>query len=507
MSNEPITIQAPGWLLLSAAGLALLVGLLPLEWLVAAGAWVAPGTGMQPKTVLLLHWLRLVLPLLGLALLVWVVLPPAPRRRLHELAARSRPELVMGLILVLALVVRLFWIAFYPTQPYADSTWYYRLATWLAQGYGYVYDLETQRPTAAWPVGYPAFLGMLFVFTGPQLIVAQLANVALSVFIVYQTYVLGRRLDGTATALLAALLLAVLPGFIVYSSLLNADLLFMALTLAALNLTLLPLPAGSANLYGGLLVGLCTGAAALTRSTGLMLLPLLLLLHWLLRGHTHRRALLAWGVMLVIGTGAVVLPWATRNYVQFGRIIPISTNGGVNFWIGNNPHASGGFVFPRDAEQNPLQPLIGDEHAVDRTGYRLGLEFVRAQPDKALALLPAKVFYLYNSNDAGLAWNSLSALREDQTGAGRQAYAFVNLIYTLYAGCALLGLTTLLLSPRRRAPLFWVGIISTLWWTLVHLPFFGIDRFALPLLPFLAVYAAVGLLALARYESPRTGAA
>ena len=38
---------------------------------------------------------------------------------------------------------------------------------------------------------------------------------------------------------------------------------------------------------------------------------------------------------------AILAPWTIRNYITFDRFVPISTNGGFNFWRGNNDVTTG----------------------------------------------------------------------------------------------------------------------------------------------------------------------
>jgi hypothetical protein len=148
-------------------------------------------------------------------------------------------------------------------------------------------------------------------------------------------------------------------------------------------------------------------------------------------------------------------------------------------------------MWPRD-ETNPLQPLIGSELEINRKGYELGFEFIRQNPLRALKLLPAKVFYLFNSNDFGLHWNKLSALRPSQFGSGTLAFALVNLVYVIVSFLAIIGVVHLL-RKQNKDFLTFSGVLLATYWTIVHLPYFGQDRFALPLLPVLAMYAAVGV--------------
>jgi hypothetical protein len=192
----------------------------------------------------------------------------------------------------------------------------------------------------------------------------------------------------------------------------------------------------------------------------------------------------------------VVVPWTARNYARLGRVILVSTNGGVNFWIGNSPFAHGTYRFPRHSEINPLYSLVGDEVALDQEGYRLGLAYfrgsLREDPAHLARLYGAKLFYLYCAQDFGLTWNKGSAVEDEQPGTGSLAYALTNLVYVCLALLALVGVGWVV----RMGPSAWSGIIYAFYWTAAHLPFFGQNRFMLPLLPVLVTYAAVGVFAL-----------
>lgn len=61
---------------------------------------------------------------------------------------------------------------------------------------------------------------------------------------------------------------------------------------------------------------------------------------WVCRATLRRRALKLWLVMSA-ATLLTVLPWTVRNYFVLGAFIPISTNSGNNFYIGNNPQYEG----------------------------------------------------------------------------------------------------------------------------------------------------------------------
>jgi 4-amino-4-deoxy-L-arabinose transferase-like glycosyltransferase len=470
----------------------------PLETMTRIGVQVSPLGNIREKTVFLFRAIKLALPILGVIQLAWLLTPESIR---YALSTRIRANIVysswiMPAIVVLTLLLHLGWVFYYPTELYADSKWYFEKASNISRGEGYIYDTISRKPTAVWPVGYPAFLALIFRITGPDEMVAKFANVALAVCIVCLTYLIALRLFDHTIGVFSAFFIAILPGFISYNSLVCSDVLFMALVMSVLLLTLdqnyiVPSSARMSWLLA-LVTGMVSGFMSITRSTGLMLLPLWIIIRWLSGRHSPI-SLWRWVLAMGIGTAIVVLPWTARNYVYFHRLIPVSTNGGMNFWMGNNPLAYGGYVFPRDDVNNPFLRLIGDEIAIDQTGYDLGFKFVREHPFQVLKLLPAKIFYLYNANDAGLEWNIRSSVLPRQSGTGTWAYTLANLIYIVLALFAILGVLILFLRERGAQSLVWIGAIFTIYWTIIHLPFFGSDRFSLPLLPFLTMYAASGI--------------
>jgi hypothetical protein len=86
----------------------------------------------------------------------------------------------------------------------------------------------------------------------------------------------------------------------------------------------------------------------------------------------------------------VIAPWTVRNWRLHGRPVPISSNGGFNFYMGNNPVGEGGIpplalFFPRMTEEERTTWRALEEVDRDRRFYSLGLAYWRQQPGRALA--------------------------------------------------------------------------------------------------------------------------
>ena len=116
-------------------------------------------------------------------------------------------------------------------EPFSDSDWYLQRAITLVEQGSYS---ERGILTAYWPVGYPAFLALLFKVTGPSVIVAQLANLALAAVTFWLLYCVVRNfLHDELVARGAVLLLTLYPNNAAYVPVLLTETLYTFLLLAA----------------------------------------------------------------------------------------------------------------------------------------------------------------------------------------------------------------------------------------------------------------------------------
>jgi 4-amino-4-deoxy-L-arabinose transferase-like glycosyltransferase len=105
-------------------------------------------------------------------------------------------------------------------------------------------------------------------------------------------------------------------------------------------------------------------------------------------------------VHLVVAVAAA--PWIARNLYYFDRVIPISTNGGINLYIGNNPFASGAYRW----DGLVTKPLEGmSEYERDREASRLAKQFIQGRPLGMLKPAPVKLWFLLKTDSDGIAWN------------------------------------------------------------------------------------------------------
>ena len=299
--------------------------------------------------------------------------------------SRELPWLL--LVFAIALTLRLLWVAFAVSDPndgrFDDSVFYHVAASGLVRGYGYI-NAWSFLPTAQWPPGYPFFLAALYFPFGPTVVGAKLANAALGAATCLLVYGVGLRLFDRWTARIGALLLAVFPGQIFFSSLLWSETLFTFLLWLALFLIVRsPTQPTGPGARWIVVAGVVLGMATLVRQVSLAI-PAAMLLYWGLTGgewrQAARRTLLLTAAML-----SVILPWSARNYLVLDSPVLISSSAGGNFWIGHHEGASGGMDSPAPlvAKYGPLSKP-GAEVAVSDAGFREGLKFMTTHPEEEL---------------------------------------------------------------------------------------------------------------------------
>jgi len=391
--------------------------------------------------------------------------------------------------LAIAFAVRVAWILFIDTQPLDDCGWYYQRAVDLAAGRGYVVDGQA---TAYWPVGYPAFLGLIFAVFGPSLFAAKIANVILQIGILLFTYQLGKRLfHSEITGTAALVILAFYPNHIAYSSLLVSEILFLFLLMLAVLLFIMmghkPLPAAAS--------GIVIGLACLVRPQAIFIPAIFFAVSVV--GQIRRQTLgrhLRQFLIVHAALAATLVPWTLRNYNVFGHFVFVSTNGGINLLIGNNPYATGTYIWmPQPASM--LEDAVG-EYDRGARARKLAAGYIRKHPGRTIRLWRRKLWFLYRYDHNGIVANEkwfLAAAPDSKTTGFLRSFKTVAQIYYEFIGTAFLVSIVVLTvrQVRKRAPpaLPMLGLWIVVYFTLIYLVFWGNDRFHFPMMPWIIMYA------------------
>jgi hypothetical protein len=257
------------------------------------------------------------------------------------------------LIVVAGVALRLWLISFTPLDPSfstADDGDYYQRAFRFAATGQYIDDGWLIRPPLH-VLFFALWLRLAILIGHPQLgvLLVQLAQTALGGLTIALGYGVARRLFARPRAgLLFAAFLALWFPFVEQPSVFFSELLYQFLFL--LHLWLLLRFDASDRRRDLALAGVALGASALTRSPALYSLAFVAL--WLLARPTtddqrptsttnaawsplvRRLSFVVgrWSLVLICCL-AVVLPWTARNYIVYGRLIPIDTLGQTNLWL------------------------------------------------------------------------------------------------------------------------------------------------------------------------------
>lgn len=411
-----------------------------------------------------------------------------------EAAARSeaRPwaRWVLGLT-VGALVLRLVVVALTDRSAlgFNDQFLYHHMADGLARGDGYAIFGE---PTVRWPPGYPFLLSLVYRVGGADATWGFLLNAVLSTAAVPLTYLVGARVLDRRAALVAAGIVALLPGQWLFAGTLLTEPLAALQLLGALYLVvrLGPRPATA------VLLGALIGVAALTRGEG-ALLGLVALAGWW--GQVPLRRLFATLVLAAVVALAVVTPWALRNAEVAGEFVGLSTNAAETIWAGHNPSADGGATYaPRELLEPAAHVPFGPEREL--ANARILREDARRwaleNPERVLALVPLKLLQLV-SGDGNVVTIWIEAEEPVLGTLSRSVVVLADAAWYVFLAVVVLALVragrATLRTPWMRAAL----ALPTVALVLYGVVLYGNFRYRIPYQPALALLAAPTLLWLA----------
>ncbi len=391
------------------------------------------------------------------------------------------------IVFVVAYLARLIYVIEisdmpYFTAPAVDAEYHDNWAQDIASG-DFTFD---EGPFFRAPL-YPFFLGAVYSVFGHNYFVIRIIQALIGAFSCVLVYLLGKRLFNHRVGAIAGFI-AALSGILIYF---EAELLIPVL-LIPLNMGMLLMLFKARdedrNVYwwlGGLLFGL----SAIARPNILIISPLII--YFISRripvGQFFRRI----GFVLA-GFVLPLIPVTYHNLSQ-GEFVLIATQGGVNFYIGNNEESDGASaVFPglnnnwryEDAV-NIAEKELGVElsqREVSGYYYGRGFEFILKEPIKWLKLMLHKFLLLIN-------YVEISNNKNIYFAAKDSIILTVLLNYNSFWFYGSLGILGMVMFYRRGFEhrfLVWMVLL----YSFSILLFFVTARYRLPLVPLFMVFAA-----------------
>ena len=305
----------------------------------------------------------------------------------------------VGLLLRLA-----FGLFYWVDQPLThDEREYLALARSLVRGEGLHYPPDEPAPGTGQQFGrapgYPAFLALLHVSRPVEHVPArvQIAQSIVGACGILLIAAIARRLAGDRAAVCAAIVAAVYPPLAWMPAYALSETLYSTVALAAAwTLAKAAVPTrATAGVKLPVMAAVLTGLAILIRPALLVFVPLGAAWLWAL---PQRRAARN-AVAFVAVTVCCVLPWTIRNYQTYGRWILVASEGGVTFWTGNHPLATGEGDLATNPELKAAEIAFRRAHApmtpeqLEPLYYQDAFRWIRENPAAWLALELRKLFF------------------------------------------------------------------------------------------------------------------
>ncbi len=391
-------------------------------------------------------------------------------------------RVVVGLSILTSLAAAAMAARTSATVSFADEQDYLSLGTNLADGLGFTMD--GVHPTAFRPPGFPVFLSFVATIK-PELTALRVGNALLAGVVVLLGSLLAKRIFNGAGAAITAVALMASPVAIYTATKLYPQTLAACLLLGALLAVLAVEHATDFRfrLVWAAVAGLVLSALTLTvPNHGATLVVAVV---WLVVS-LKRSAIVAVGIMVV----AFLVPigaWSARNHSVFDRVVPVSTNGGINLLLGNSEFAGSNTGVNVDISRyiDEAHRRHLDEVGTDQFFQEQAVEWIRTNPTAAVRLYVGKFL------------NTFNVQQEFATRSEAPSKAQTLLIAVTYL--PLLALFLLRHAALRRVRLrpgellligaFWVNaLVGALAFTRI--------RFRVPLDPLMTVIAVVLLAAL-----------
>jgi tetratricopeptide (TPR) repeat protein len=334
---------------------------------------------------------------------------------------------------------------------------------------------------------YPYFLALVYKALGPDLVAVKLIQGFLGGLTAGLTFLLAREAFGIVAGLIAGFLAALYVPFIFYDSSILFPVLATLLNAAMLYFLYRGITRGASNSF--LLAGVLAGLSAAGNASVLAFGPLAVAFI-LLSGKAALKIRLQRALLLAAGVAAVVIPITIRNAVVGHDFVPLTSNAGLNFFIGNNQKSTGAYVKPEelDVYEDPEGKAIA-EAAVGRelkpsevSGYwrERAMGFVRGNPGAFASGLLRKAFYFW----------SVYEVPQIEHLPFEKRYSWLLRIPSPSFGIVCpLGILGVFLALRRRREA-WLLLLFILAYSFTIITFFVVARYRLPMVPALMVFAA-----------------
>ncbi len=403
----------------------------------------------------------------------------------HKLTANRRWLLAL---LAVSFLLKLLYVlqsadSLHVTVPIMDSEYYEGMAQEILDG-----RLIRDEAFFMGPL-YPYFLAVVFGVFGKSIMAARILQIFGGSITVVLTYLIASRLFRPSTALAAAVMLSLYGAMTFY----EGQLLMMWMG-TLINMVVLYLLMGiskETRIWRYVLIGFLFGLSALARAN--ILAFALVVLGWIAFASGRGRRLARAGAFAA-AVIVTIMPATIHNYLASRDFVLITSNAGVNFYIGNSDQATGIFYPPKGVNMGEdagfktlVEKILGREVSdseFSRYWFNEAFEFIRANPGREARLLLRKTAMFFNGYEMP---------QIESYEVGRDRHSLLRILFVNFWAILSLGLIGMiyLLRDWKKYFLLYAYVLT---YSLSIILFFITSRYRVQIAPVLCIFSAHALL-------------
>jgi len=389
-----------------------------------------------------------------------------------------KKALILLFIFILAFSIRFAFISENQRGIATDEIAYDNLATNILEGKGYINSQG--NPSSYRPPFYSVVLAVIYGIFGHNYFIMRIFQALIGSLTACLLYLIAERVFNRTTAILTGVFSSVYMAYIWYTNFLFTETIFTFI-LALIVFVIATIRGPSVVKF--LVLGFLCAFLTLTKSSAFFIpLIAICILCQRSKSDSFKKVLLSC-VILLISFICGLLPWTIRNYNVYGKLVPVSTNGGLNFYQAVNP--VGGKIFelgPRRSGPHMDKVAVKGfeiEDEVEQNSYffKEAVRTYRENPAKVLKVFPIRFLFFWNFID----WNVTEG-------------DVINYHYIFILPFSLLGIMYSLKNKKDISILLFI----ILYFAALILLFQGAARFRMPIDGYLIILGCYGIHELVR---------
>ncbi|NOY87901.1 MAG: glycosyltransferase family 39 protein [FCB group bacterium] len=249
---------------------------------------------------------------------------------------RNKGPLLLSLLAVFIRIIYIVELSHHPgfNIPMVDEKWHWLWAHDILDKSFWGDTVYFRAPL------YPYFLAFLAAITKSSILWSKILQVLLCGGTAYFLYKLADSLFNKSTAILATLIYAFYGPFIFYETMFLIPVVFLFFLVWGMYRLIAYQKSRSVKTW--LFTGFIFGLAAISRPNILLIIPFFMLwLFFIINENKISLKRIKLPLVLFIGVILAIIPVTVRNAVVTGEFTLISSQGGINLYLGNNPLATG----------------------------------------------------------------------------------------------------------------------------------------------------------------------